>query len=224
MSDRDRVLARIRSSLLDVPAAEPVSWSVAGDADPAAAYIQHRTLSPEQLVDLFVERCGEYRATMTRCADDTGAIAEVVRTVCERHAVGVLAIPPGLDPGWTPCAAELRVDEPPLAIQELEACDGVLTGCACSIALTGTIVLDAGPGQGRRALSLIPDLHICVVLADQILSGLPETFRAIDSSVRDGRPLTFISGPSATSDIELKRVEGVHGPRRLEVIVAAPGG
>jgi L-lactate dehydrogenase complex protein LldG len=120
-----------------------------------------------------------------------------------------------------PHGVHAHLDDPPMSVDELDACDGVLTACAVAIALTGTIVLDAGPGQGRRALSLIPDLHICVVRAHQIVAGVPDGFGVLDRSLRMRRPLTFISGPSATSDIELTRVEGVHGPRRLEVVVAS---
>jgi L-lactate dehydrogenase complex protein LldG len=114
-----------------------------------------------------------------------------------------------------------RADEPPLTLEQLEHCDGVLTGCALAIALTGTIVLDAGAAQGRRALSLVPDLLICVVRAEQIVGSVPQAFDRLGGAIRQGRPVTFISGPSATSDIELERVEGVHGPRRLEVVLAA---
>ncbi|HEX2703275.1 MAG TPA: LUD domain-containing protein, partial [Solirubrobacteraceae bacterium] len=111
---------------------------------------------------------------------------------------------------------------PPLSLHQLEKVDGALTGCALAIAETGTIALDAGAGQGRRALTLVPDLHICVVSSAQIVAAVPEAIARLAIGVREtGRPLTLISGPSATSDIELERVEGVHGPRRLEVLVVS---
>ena len=108
-----------------------------------------------------------------------------------------------------------------LSVQELDALDGALTGCAVAIAEVGTFVLDGGAGQGRRALTLVPDLHICVVREDQVVGLVPEAVRELEEAVRAGRPLTFVAGPSATSDIELDRVEGVHGPRVLHVVVVA---
>jgi L-lactate dehydrogenase complex protein LldG len=112
------------------------------------------------------------------------------------------------------------LDEPPLTVEQLDGCDGVITSCALAIAATGTIVLDGGDGQGRRALTLVPDLHICVVRVGQLVSNLPDAMGAVAAATTLRRPVTFISGPSATSDIELKRVNGVHGPRRLEIVLA----
>jgi L-lactate dehydrogenase complex protein LldG len=114
------------------------------------------------------------------------------------------------------------VEDDGLSVPQLDELDGALTGCAVAIAEVGAFVLDGGEGQGRRALTLVPDLHICVVREDQVVGLVPEAVARLERSVRAGRPLTFVAGPSATSDIELDRVEGVHGPRVLHVVVAAP--
>jgi L-lactate dehydrogenase complex protein LldG len=127
-----------------------------------------------------------------------------------------MVTPTGIPGAWLAGASvEVVVDVPPLTHAELDAVDGVITGCAVAIAETGTIVLDGGPDQGRRAISLLPDLHVCVVQASQIVGSVPEALERLDPR----RPQTWISGPSATSDIELQRVEGVHGPRNLQVVV-----
>ncbi len=219
MSAREEMLARVRAALADVPADERDHWDPAQDRDPAAAYVRASPITGPQLIELFAERCSLYCANVVRCGADTEAIRRAVSEACTRHKVHSLAIPADLEPGLAPPELVVRRDREPLSIAELDGCDGTLTGCALAIALTGTIVLDAGPGQGRRALTLLPDLHVCVVRAEQIVHGVPEALKTLYASVFDG-PLTFISGPSATSDIELQRVEGVHGPRRLEVVLA----
>lgn len=224
MSERDVVLGRIRAALADVQAAEAPAWSAREDADPAAAYIRVHELATDELVELFTERCRAYSANVTRCTDTPSVIAAAIAEACSRHGVMKLAIPATLAPTWRPQLPTVESDEPPMSVKRLDTCDAVLSGCAVAIALTGTIVLDGGAGQGRRVLTLVPDLHICVVRAHQIVAGIPEALAELAEAVDAGRALTFISGPSATSDIELERVEGVHGPRRLEVIVASNAG
>ncbi|HEY3018633.1 MAG TPA: LUD domain-containing protein, partial [Solirubrobacteraceae bacterium] len=161
-----------------------------------------------------------YRATVSRAP--AGAAAGGVAAACARHEAQRLVVPADLPAAWRPDALELVADEG-LGVADLDAVDGVLTGCAVAIAETGTIALDAGPGQGRRAITLVPDLHVCVVEATRIVASVPEAIDALAPAARAGRPITLISGPSATSDIELRRVEGVHGPRTLEVVVLVSG-
>jgi L-lactate dehydrogenase complex protein LldG len=222
MSAREEVLGRIRVALKDVPRDEPPTWSRARDPDEAASYTLERTLTPAALVGLFAERCGEYRAQVTRVPRGTTALREAIEAVCARLDARSLALPEDLPAAWEPSGIELRRDAPPLSARKLDSVGGALTGCALAIAETGTIVLDAGPRQGRRVLTLLPDLHICVVEQRQILASVPEAIAALAAGARDaGPPLTLISGPSATSDIELRRVEGVHGPRKLEILIWA---
>jgi L-lactate dehydrogenase complex protein LldG len=222
VSSREVILGRIRSSLADVPAEELTAWTRTDDPDPSAAYALGDEGDRETLLSLFAERCGDYRAKVTRCADDPAAISAAVGEACTRQGARAVAVPPDLDRGWLPRGLEVRADgSPPLSLAELDAIGGVITGCGLAIALTGTIALDSGPGQGRRALTLVPDLHVCVVRGKQVVYGVVNAVEALGGAVRRTRaPLTLISGPSATSDIELERVEGVHGPRRLEVVLA----
>ena len=216
------ILAAIRAATADVPDSEPAAWNAAEARDPDAAYRRVTSLPATERTALFVDRCREYAATVQRCEDTPEAIAATVAVVAARHNAAQLVIPADLPAGWRPDGPSLLADAPssPLSVSQLDGADGVLSGCALAIADTGTIALDAGRGQGRRALSLIPDLHICVVRGEQIVASVPEAIATLDPSLRAGAPVTIISGPSATSDIELNRVEGVHGPRRLEVIVA----
>ena len=156
----------------------------------------------------------EYRATVRRtvAADLPRVVADVLAGWGARRIV----VPAGVPAEWlSAAAAEQATDVPPLSVDALDALDGVITACAVGIAETGTLVLDGGAGQGRRALSLLPDRHLCVIRADQIVQDVPEALARLDPR----SPMTWISGPSATSDIELQRVEGVHGPRVLDVVI-----
>jgi L-lactate dehydrogenase complex protein LldG len=201
MSARDEILARVRDALRDVPASEPLEPPAyepppPPDGDPVAR---------------FAERVSDYRATV-READ---ALAATIASVCAEHEARRLGVPPGLLEGWRPEGLEL-VEDAGLSARELDALDGALTGCAIAIAETGTIVLDGGERSGRRALTLVPDLHVCLVERRQVVATVSDAIRVLDGA---RGPFTFVSGPSATSDIELDRVEGVHGPRRLEVLL-----
>jgi L-lactate dehydrogenase complex protein LldG len=200
---RDEVLARIRSALGP------------GVAVPEVPRAYRGPRVDDSAVDRFCERVAEYRATVTRVAPDE--LADTVARLCRERGARRIAVPPGGPE--TIDGVEVVVDDPPLSPQALDALDGVLTGCALAIAETGTIVLDGGPRSGRRALTLVPDWHVCVVEAGAVVAGVPDAVAALTPAAAEGRPITLVSGPSATSDIELDRVEGVHGPRTLNVLV-----
>jgi L-lactate dehydrogenase complex protein LldG len=218
MSSRELILGRVRAALADIAADEPASWIYDRDADEQSGYARAGSRDREALVALFADRCGEYRATVTRA--ERSGLGGAIAAACARHGASSLIVPTDLPQAWRAPGVEWHEDRPRLDVHALSELDGALTGCAVGIALTGTIVLDAGEAQGRRALTLLPDLHICVIGEEQIVEGVPEAFERLAPAAQSGRPLTFISGPSATSDIELKRVEGVHGPRRLEIVIA----
>jgi L-lactate dehydrogenase complex protein LldG len=210
---REEIMARIGSALADVPREEdPEAWA-------AVDYLTAAELTPEEVVERFAARVADYRARVRRTTPE--GIPGTVGEALADQGASRIAIPADLPGEWRPDGVEWVADEGELAASELDALDGALTGCALAIAETGTFVLDGGPGQGRRAVTLVPDLHVCVVLAERIVGTVPEAIRALEAGAREhGRPLTFVSGPSATSDIELSRVEGVHGPRRLELVLA----
>jgi L-lactate dehydrogenase complex protein LldG len=200
VSTKDEILARINEALVDRPR----------PATPPRDY--HRTLDPgTDVVELFAQRAADYRATIHR-TDAAGLPAAIAAAAGRRR----LAVPAGIPPAWT-AGLDTVADDPPLDTRALDQIEGVLTGAAVAIALTGTVVLDAGPDQGRRALTLLPDLHLCVVRSDQIVGTVAEALARLDPA----RPLTWISGPSATSDFELNRVEGVHGPRNLHILIVS---
>jgi L-lactate dehydrogenase complex protein LldG len=201
MSARDEVLARVRSAIASV------------SQDTREIPRDYRATTQDG-VEAFLERLAHYDARAIHTAPDE--LDDTVRaTLTERHAHNTVA-PDGLPAAWLSRINPLH-DNPPLDHDALDGADGVVTTCALAIAQTGTIILDGGPGMGRRALTLLPDYHLCVVRTEQIVSSVPEALARLDPT----RPLTFISGPSATVDIEMVRVKGVHGPRTLDVILVA---
>lgn len=205
-TSRDEVLDRIRSAL-GTGSFEPIPIP--------RGYHRHPLTGPGDL-RRFAETAADYRAQVTSV--DRGSIADAVAGLIRDGETVV--VPSDLPADWIRGVDDVVFDnsERPLTVTHLDRFAAVLTGCALGIADTGTIVLDGGFAQGRRAITLVPDHHICVVFADQIVDTVPQAFAALDPL----RPLTFISGPSATSDIELNRIEGVHGPRRLNILIAAP--
>jgi L-lactate dehydrogenase complex protein LldG len=200
MSARDEILARVRSAQ---------SGSVVSVA---------RTYRPAGTVDIdidqFVDRLVDYKATVHRSTE-----ADLAQTIKDCVGYESVVCPAGIPSDWT-VSLDVRLDEPELSTDQLDAIDAVLTTCALAIAETGTIILDHGPGQGRRALTLVPDHHVIVVRAEQVVASVPDAVAALEpGAALISAVQTWISGPSATSDIELNRVEGVHGPRRLDVIL-----
>ena len=208
------VLGKIREVLRDVPKSEG-----ALDVRVDRSYRTVDSASFEECISLFVERVREYKANVrpVRPAELVAAIADA----CAARGVQRLVVPADLPDEWARASSGVTLlREPGLSNDVLEHSDGVLTAAAMGIAQTGTIVLDCGPGQGRRAITLLPDYHLCVIRDDQVVGLVPEAVAKLHTAARDpARPMTFISGPSATSDIELNRVEGVHGPRTLEVLL-----
>jgi L-lactate dehydrogenase complex protein LldG len=211
MRAREEILRRVRSALVAAPQGRPTETG--GDRGIPRDYARTREL-PDRL-GLFVERVEDYRASVIR-TDEGGVAAAVVSCLVGARKV---VVPAGFNPSWVPEDLDIASDEPALSADELDRVDAVLTCAVVGIAVTGTIVLDHTEGQGRRALTLVPDVHVCVVTGDQIVDDVPEAVHRLSSCVRRGRPLTWISGPSATSDIELDRVEGVHGPRTLRIVL-----
>jgi L-lactate utilization protein LutC len=199
---RDEILSKVRAALAGTAPTEPPHI-------PAGV-----STSSTDLVPLFMERVADYQATVERCSK-----RQLPARLKAALPDGRVVVPVGL----SVAVPDAVVDGQPggLSPDELDACAAVVTDATVGIAETGTIVLDHGPGQGRRAITLVPDVHVCIVRADQVVADVPDAMPRLDPVVRQGRPLTWISGPSATSDIELSRVEGVHGPRTLHVLVVS---
>jgi iron-sulfur cluster protein len=206
---RATVMARIGAALAAAP---PAPAEVPRD------YRRRDEGPPEEILERFAERVAEYRATVTRAAP--GELAAALAAACAQHGAARLGVPPDLPQEWRPEGVEL-VDDNGLTAAELDGLDGSITAAAVGIAETGSFVLDGGPAQGRRALTLVPDLHVCVIEAERVVGFVPEALERLAPAPREGRPVTFVSGPSATSDIELNRVEGVHGPRTLHVVIVS---
>lgn len=203
---REVILQRIRQAIGERPVEEeaiPRAYLHAGSDERAA------------VIARFVERVEDYKATVIQTTE--AKLATALEQVCAERGFRRVVAPSDVPDAWLPAGIEMLRDAPPLSYEALDEVDAVLTGCRLGIAQTGTIVLDGGTGQGRRALSLVPDVHLCVVQAGQVVDLAPEAMSALQASAT--RPITFISGPSATSDIELSRVEGVHGPRTLIVLL-----
>ncbi|MHB1472627.1 MAG: LutC/YkgG family protein [Dermatophilaceae bacterium] len=209
---RDEVLRRVRDAI-GMPSGDVVP--------PAPVAREYRTCgdhpagSPE-LVDLLVGRLQDYKATVVRCTDDDEAIGAAVGGALRDAGAESAVIPAGLAPAWSSGAPGVVVDTSELTATRLDKIHAVVTGAAVAVAETGTIVLDSGPTCGRRIITLVPDIHVCVVHVADVVESVTEGLALLDPV----RPITFISGPSATSDIELSRVEGVHGPRTLIVVLA----
>src|SRR5271170_6825896 len=208
MSSREEMLARIRvatadsTGLPDIPRRYRPAGRGPGSAD-------------EALIGLFEERASDYRATVRRCRADE--VARVIMDAVAARGAERIGVPRGFPAKWSALLPGAVPDDPALDVEALDGLDGVVTTVAVAIAETGTIVLDTGPGQGSRAFSLVPDYHLAVVRTGQIVGAVPDAVAALDPA----RPLTWISGPSATSDIELRRVEGVHGPRTLDIVIVS---
>jgi L-lactate dehydrogenase complex protein LldG len=216
VSSRDLVLGRVRRALADVRRDDtPYEQAVRRD------YLrEHGERSVAETVELLAENLADYRAVVHRCADEE--LPELLTRLLAAHGSQTVLVPSGLPPYWLKAADATRVhDRAASTADELDRVDSVVTACALAVAETGTIVLDGSPDQGRRRITLVPDHHICVVrVPEQVVASVPGALERLDPA----RPLTWISGPSATSDIELDRVEGVHGPRTLEVVLVTGSG
>lgn len=215
MNAREEVLRRVRDAIQDVTEQDPA-------VDVPIEWVYGQPLATADVLADFVKKVEDYRATVVRVPDAgvPQAVADALVTLGAASAV----LPDGVPAAWAEAiaAAGIRIlaDDPPLDHPTLNTVDAVVTAAAVGMADSGTIALDHAEDQGRRVLSLLPDRHVCVVRADQVVSDVPEAMARLAPALRARRPVTWLSGGSATSDIELSRVEGVHGPRQLWVVLA----
>ena len=210
---REQILGRIRTALRDVPDRERPD-----DVEVARGYRRAAGDGPGAWLERFADRVRDYDADLRRV--DSGQIGDAVTQACAELGLRRVVVPSALPAGWRPGGLEI-VEDRGLSPLELDAVDGAVTGCAVAIAETGTLLLDGQGVCGRRVITLVPDHHICIVREEQVVGLVPEAVTALRSSVTDrATPVTLVSGPSASSDIELERVEGVHGPRHLLVFLA----
>lgn len=214
MSAKEQILERVRAALADVKDADPAS-------DVSVPWQYGRATAMPDVVERFAERVEDYGATVLRVPAD--AVATVLAEQLQERQVPSLIVPAGAPDAWRQAAEQagiaVLVDDPPLSKSALDTAGAVVSGCCVAAAESGTIMLDHGPGQGRRALTLVPDMHFCIVERAQVVSDVPEAVARLRPAVETRRPITWVSGGSATSDIELSRVEGVHGPRTLVVLI-----
>ncbi len=208
---RASILGRIRSKL--PPQTESAAASY---ARVPREYTQRGLLDHETMIALLVDRLVDYDSDVVRLPKD-GDVSGAVSFLLAKKGETRLIVPPQVDPTWLPAGLDLLPDAPPLKTDAIESAQAVLTPCEVAVASTGTIILKHGPAQGRRVLTLLPDHHLCVVREDQVVESVPEAFARLTGT--GDAPLTTISGPSATADIEMTRIRGVHGPRRLSVIL-----
>jgi L-lactate dehydrogenase complex protein LldG len=203
---REAVLGRIRTAL---------SVDKSDEATASVSYLRHGTLSTEERLRLLQERLHEYDARVFPCSEQelSSKIVEVLSGGGKLRMIHA----PGVPSHWLGAGINWTADTGALSYAEIEAFDGVLSGGTAAVAESGSIVLQHGPAEGRRALTLVPDYHLCVLFKDQVVETLPECFHRLKQSA--ARPTTFISGPSATADIEMTRIKGVHGPRFLDVVL-----
>lgn len=214
---REEILDRVRRALADVPPEERPD-----DVPVERGYRRElEDTSPSEVTDWFCRMVEDYNASVYRTT--ASELRDTLSSLCRESGLRRVVLPSGLPAEWRPDGVDL-VEDHGLDTSEIDGMDGVLTGCAAAIAQTGTLVLDGGERSGRRVITLVPDHHLCVVEAEQVVGLVPEALARVAPAVHGRRaPITLVSGPSATSDIELDRVEGVHGPRTLQILLVEPG-